>query len=107
MTRGKFYGNNYWLIEQISQKANVKSVREVGIAVHFTTDKGAYTVYTPNSDEYRVTADVIDRAKEAGATMVSYSTSWCGNTDEGRDRGREIDVQVMPHGAFFRRIDKM
>lgn len=102
-----FYGNNYWLIEQLSKKPNVRSVREVGIAVEFTTDSGEYIVYTPNSDEYLVTADVIDRAQEAGATMVTYSTSWCGNTDEGKDRGREIGVQVMPHGAFFRRVDRM
>lgn len=107
MVGGKFYGNNYWLIDQISRKANVKSVKEVGVAVHFETEKGAYVVYTPNSDEYRVTADVIDKAKEAGATIVSYSKLWCGNTDEGEDRGREIGVQVIPHGAFFRRLDRM
>jgi hypothetical protein len=103
----QFYGNNYWLIQQIAGKANVKSVREVGIAVEFVTDGGTYVVYTPNSDEYRVTADVIDQAKEAGATMVSYSTAWCGNTDEGKARGREIGVLVMPHGAFFSRIDRL
>lgn len=94
-------------MQQIAGKANVKSVREVGIAIEFVTDRDAYVVYTPNSDEYRVTADVIDRAKEAGASMVSFSTAWCGNTDEGKDRGKEIGVLVMPHGAFFNRIDRL
>lgn len=107
MASGNFYGNNYWLMGQIAAKANVKSVREVGVAVEFSTKTSSYLVYTPNSDEYRVTADVVDKALEAGASIVTYSTSWCAHTEEGKDRGKEIGVQVMPHGAFFRRIDRM
>lgn len=51
MAGKKFYGNNYWLFSQISGKKNVKSVREVGVAIEFSTENSTYIVYTPTSDE--------------------------------------------------------
>lgn len=104
--RGNFYGNNYWLIEQLQKNDNVQDVSEVGIAVRFSTARSAYVVYTPSSDEYRVTADVVDKAHEAGATMVAYSSFWCGDTEEGQARAKELGVTVMPYGAFFGMLRK-
>lgn len=58
-------------------------------------------VYCPRSDEYRVTADVVRKAKDLGATIISYPAQWCDATYEGKAYGKELGITVMQHSAFF------
>jgi hypothetical protein len=58
-------------------------------------------VYCPDSDEYRVTADVVRKAKDLGATIVAYSSSWCEATYEGKHYAKDLGIHVMPYAALF------
>jgi hypothetical protein len=58
-------------------------------------------VYCPNSDEYRVTADVVKKAKDLGATIIAYSSTWCEATYEAKRYAKSLNVSVMPFNAFF------
>lgn len=58
-------------------------------------------VYSPDSDEDPVTADVVRKAKDLGATIIAYSSSWCDATYEAKRYAKSLGVSVMPFNAFF------
>ena len=55
----------------------------------------------PDSDEYRVSADVVEKAAGLGATIVAYSSSWCEATVEGKDHARARGISVLPFAGLF------
>lgn len=68
------------------------------------TDHGALRVYSPEPTEYRVNADVVEKARGLGADMIAYAESWCGVTVEGGEHGRRLGVELLPFKAFFRML---
>jgi hypothetical protein len=63
-------------------------------------------VYCPDSDEYRITADVARKAKDLGATVIAYSSSWCATTYEGKEYAKSLDINIMPYAAFFKYLKR-
>lgn len=68
------------------------------------TDSGLIRVYSPEPSEYRVSADVVEKAQNLGADMIAYANTWCGVTLEGEAHGRAIGVDIMPFGEFFQML---
>lgn len=66
------------------------------------TNSGDLRVYSPDSDEYRVTADVVEEARDLGADIIAYAESWCGVTVEGEEYGKKVGVEIMPFASFFK-----
>lgn len=58
-------------------------------------------IYCPNSTEYRVTAEVVNKAKELGATIVAYSSAWCGTTYEAKQYAKKKGIIIMHYASFF------
>ena len=58
-------------------------------------------IYCPESDEYRLSADVVEKAAGLGATIVAYSSNWCEATVEGKDHARARGVSVLPFAGLF------
>lgn len=65
------------------------------------TDDGDLRVYSPDSDEYRVNADVVEKARDLGADIIAYAESWCGVTIEGGEHGKNVGIEIMPFADFF------
>ena len=70
------------------------------------TDDGLIRVYSPEPSEYRVSADVVEKARGLGADMIAYANTWCGVTVEGAAHGRAIGIDIMPFGEFFQMLRK-
>lgn len=68
------------------------------------TDRGLLRVYSPESSEYRVNADVVEKARDLGADIIAYADLWCGVTVEGKEHGRRRGIDIMPFADFFRML---
>jgi hypothetical protein len=91
--------STYWLYQELRTSNAVVDGGNPILTVEFgdRTER----VYCPDSDEYRVTADVIQKAKGLGATIIAYSNTWCGVTYEAKQYGKQNGIEVMPFGSFF------
>jgi hypothetical protein len=58
-------------------------------------------VYCPNSSEYNVDSDVVEKARDLGATVIAYSNTWSGATVEARIYGKRNGISVMRYAEFF------
>lgn len=58
-------------------------------------------IYCPDPDEYRVSADVVEKAVNLGATIVAYSSTWCGATVEGKDHATVRGISILPFAGLF------
>ena len=92
--------NNNWLFFEL-KKTNAKLDYEYEPLINVEVDGEKVGIYTPTSDEYRVTADVVQKAADLGAKIIAYSKLWCGATYEGEEHGKLVGVKVMPYGALF------
>ena len=91
--------STYWLDRQLGATDAETDGGTPILAVTFA-DRTEY-VYCPSPDEYRVTADVVDKAKDLGATLITYPSSWSGTTYEAKQHAKNLGITVMPHNAFF------
>jgi hypothetical protein len=64
-----------WLCEQLGGIAGVTV--EMGAAPLIIAEHNgrSYRIYTPTSDEYIVSVDVVDKVKGLGGDVISYA-SW-------------------------------
>lgn len=92
--------STYWLIKQLRSTSD--AVVDDGNPILAVTFVGrTERVYCPEPDEYRITADVARKAKDLGATVIAYSSSWCEATYEGKQYAKDLGVSVMPFAGFF------
>jgi hypothetical protein len=92
--------STFWLSQQLMSKSD--AVVDGGNPILAVTFAGrTERVYSPGSDEYRITADVVRKAKDLGATVIAYSATWCGTTYEAKDYAKTLDVSIMPFSGFF------
>ena len=98
--------NNRWLYTQLRDKAGLYVspayhpliiVEKLGIE---------YRIYTPNTDEYLITIDIVQKAKDMGANIISYPTSWCRASSEAFSYGKKNNLQVIPHGRLFELLEE-
>ena len=68
------------------------------------TAHGALRVYSPDPAEYRVNADVVEKAHALGADIIAYAESWCGTTVEGAEHGQMLGVAIKPFAEFFKML---
>jgi hypothetical protein len=92
--------STYWLNQQLvsTSDAEIDGGNPI-LAITF----GGRTerVYCPDSDEYRITADVARKAKDLGATIIAYSSSWCEATYEGKQYAKDLGIHIMIFAALF------
>ena len=92
--------STFWLSQQLTNTSDaVVDGDNPILAVTFSNR--VEHVYCPESDEYRITADVVKKAKELGATIIAYSSTWCEATYEGKQYAKSLGVSVMAFAAFF------
>jgi hypothetical protein len=91
--------STFWLNKQLATTDAVTDGGNPILAVTFA-DR-TEQVYCPDSSEYRVTADVVKKAKDLEATNISYPTEWSGTTYEAKQHAKNLGITVMPHNAFF------
>lgn len=92
--------STYWLHNALKGATGVQSNgAEQLLVVQFAGR--SEKIYCPTSDEYIVSAEVVLKAKELGATIVAYGDSWCDATLEAKNYGRQIGVSVMKYSSFF------
>lgn len=59
------------------------------------------SIYCPDPSEYRVTAEVVQKAHDLGATIIAYSDLWGAGTHESKGYAKELGITVMPYKALF------
>lgn len=97
--------STYWLRNKLANGSD--AVTDGGDPVlTITHNSGAVKVYCPNSDEYAVNADVVEKAAGLGADMIAYATTWCKATYEGKAHGESMGVAVVPYAGLFAMLRK-
>ena len=92
--------NNGWLFGQLRGMPGV--VVEPGYTHLIRAEKDGhhYRIYTPTPDEYIISADLVQKARDLGANTLSFP-SWCRAAREGILHGQDVGVDVMPHGRLL------
>lgn len=93
--------NNLWLYRQLVNIPNLSVDSEFHPLITVKKNGITYKIYTPNSDEYLIDVDVVQKAITLGANVISYPTSWCRATGEAISYGKVKKIQVIPHGRLF------
>jgi len=95
--------NNYWLYNQLRDK-NIQLTAGPEPLIEANTIIGNLKIYTPTPAEYVITMEIVDKVLELGGNTISYPTNWCKASSESISYGREVGIQVMPHGKLLCRI---
>jgi hypothetical protein len=93
--------NNRWLYEQLSGQPGVQLQQSFHPLIVAEKDDKKYRIYTPIPSEYIITVEVVQKAIELGANVISFPTSWCRASGEAIAYGKSHNVQVIPHGRLF------
>lgn len=97
--------NNYWLYNQLEQKPNIHVNPQFNPLIIVEKSGVEYKIYTPTPSEYLVDVDIVQKAREMGANVISYPTTWCRASGEAISYGRMHKIQVIPHGKLFEIMD--
>lgn len=95
-----------WLCGQLRRTSDAAFDDDGKIVSISRPDGVVDVIYSPDSDEYRITADVVKRASELGAEIIAYSSSWCEPTEEGEGYAKQLGLKILPFGALFSRLRK-
>jgi len=90
-----------WLRRELAQSSDVCTDDGDPILSVILPDGRVERIYCPDSDEYRVSADVVEKAAGLGATIVAYSSNWCEATIEGKDYAKVRGLSVLPFAGLF------
>lgn len=90
-----------WLRRELAQSSDARTDSGDPILTIILPNAREERIYCPDSDEYRVSADVVEKAAGLGATIVAYSSNWCEATVEGKDHAKVRGINVMPYAGLF------
>jgi hypothetical protein len=93
--------NNQWLYSEIVKGYEAELSPRYDPLIEMTIEGQRVGIYTPDVDEYIVNSDVVEKASELGATIISYSSSWCSTTAEAQQHARKLGITIMPHRSLF------
>lgn len=92
--------STYWLWQQLSGVSGVQIGKpEVILEISFA-DK-IEKIYCPSSDEYIISADIVEKAKELGATIIAYGTTWSTPTIEAVQHGKTFKISILGYSQLF------
>ncbi|MGH6613666.1 hypothetical protein [Sphingomonas sp.] len=92
--------STYWLRGKLADGSDARTDGGDPVLTIFLGGGRDERVYCPDSDEYRVTADVVDKAVDLGANIIAYG-SWCDATVEGKLRAKAKGVSVVRYAGLF------
>jgi hypothetical protein len=92
--------STYWLCNEL-QRASDALTDGGNPVLTVRLESKDLRIYCPDSSEYIVDSDVVEKAIELGASIVAYSSAWCRASYEAQEYGSGQGVQVMPYGALF------
>ena len=97
--------SNYWLYKQLKQKPNLRVNPQFTPLIIVDKVGVEYQIYTPTPNEYLIDVDIVQKARELGANVISYPTSWCRASSEAISYGRMHKILVISHGKLFEIMD--
>jgi hypothetical protein len=90
-----------WLRGELAQSSDARTDGGDPILSIVLPNGREERIYCPDSDEYRVSADVVEKAAGLGATIVAYSSQWCEATIEGKEHARARGISIFPFAGLF------
>ena len=90
-----------WLRRELTQSSDARTDDGDPILSVILPTGREERIYCPDSDEYRVSADVVEKAAGLGATIVAYSSHWCEATVEGKDHAKARGISILPFAGLF------
>jgi len=89
----------FWIKKQLNSSNRLKVIDEnIG---EFEFNGNTLKVYCPVTTEYEINVDVLLKASDKGANIITYPTSWCEATVEAISLSRNYGIEIMPFGKFL------
>ena len=98
--------NNSWLFEKLKEDYQIDLAPQYEPTINFSIGGFSFRVYTPAPRDYIVSADVVERAIQAGANVIAYASSWAEPTIEGKNYADENGLRIFSYREFFQFIKK-
>lgn len=92
--------STYWLRKELASTTDAILGGD-DTALTLQLPERVEVVYYPDSDEYIISADIIQKAKESGATIVVYPTAWSKPTFEAQKYAKKLNISIMSNAQFF------
>lgn len=90
----------HWLRERLSTASGV--TLDGNNSVLLATFAGrTERIYCPSSDEYTISADIVQKAKELGATIIAHADSWSSATEEAKEYAKSFKISIMKYSRLF------
>jgi hypothetical protein len=93
--------NNYWLFYKLKHIPGVFLQAQFDPLIVAEKNGTEYRIYTPSSTEYMIDVDIVQKAREMDANVISFPTKWCRASSEAISYGKLHKIQVIPHGKLF------
>lgn len=94
----KVSANNNWLFKQLCDLDDIQILSgDPLLKVKF---RGQHRyIYVPDSSEYIITIDCVEKVHEFGGNLVSYAKDWSrGPSTEAIHYASEHGIEIWPHG---------
>ncbi len=89
----------FWIKKQLKTSNRLKVIDEnIG---EFEFNGNMLKVYCPVTTEYEINVDVLLKASDKGANIITYPTSWCEATVEAISQSKSYGIEIMPFGKFL------
>jgi hypothetical protein len=89
--------NNLWLYKQLNGIADLEFLHGDPLLKVRYKDRSK-SIYAPDSSEYLITQDLVERIHELGGDLISYPTKWVQVSKEAHGFARDIGFEIWPHG---------
>jgi len=92
--------STYWLWQQLSVASGIR-VGKPEIVLEVSISEKTEKIYCPSSDEYIISAEIVEKAKELGATIIAYGTTWSRPTIEAIQHGKTLKISILGYSQLF------
>jgi len=93
--------NNWWLHRQLRIKGVQGLEQETEPLILIDRGSRFLRIYTPEPDEYVISADVVRKVIDLGGNLISYPV-WCvGPTGDATALAEDHGIVIQGHGKTF------
>ncbi len=90
----------YWLKDELTNAQNIEIEEQNHLLITRFANK-TEKIYYPDPQEYIVSADIVQKAKNLGATIICYPTAWSQPTAEAKGYAKKLNIKLLKNAAFF------
>lgn len=93
--------NNYWLFTELKAKFPGIVGDQFDPYISVTQNQDSLKIYSPASEEYIISAEVVEHVASIGANTISYPSWSVGPTDAALEVAKSNGIKIMKLGALL------